>query len=230
MITDSNMTPHFSLLTSVPEHNTTHACLLMSPLPFTWSALNSLVPQIVSMALNGQKCVIPPPPVIESSGFDQELFKRWIQLTVHFPSFVFDSPCLSLLPQALTSPLRSILSYRSQILAPQIQFANSQTSPMEPILRPLWFDYPEDPKAFLCNDQFLLGSEYIVAPILEAGVDYRNVYLPQEANWKYCPSGICSSLVYEGGSQVDVRTSSDHEVILFHICKFCTPTATSGTN
>ena len=53
---------------------------------------------------------------------------------------------------------------------------------MEPILRPLWFDYPEDPKAFLYNDQFLLGSEYIVAPILEAGVDYRNVYLPQGKN------------------------------------------------
>jgi alpha-glucosidase/alpha-D-xyloside xylohydrolase len=48
-----------------------------------------------------------------------------------------------------------------------------------PILRALWLHYPEDPKAVACGDQYLWGSNILVAPVVEKGATSRQVYLPR---------------------------------------------------
>src|SRR5262249_19685203 len=57
-----------------------------------------------------------------------------------------------------------------------------------PILRPLLFEYPEDQKAYTLDDEFLLGSGVLVAPIARRGVEYRHVYLPR-GSWVHYWSG-----------------------------------------
>lgn len=48
-----------------------------------------------------------------------------------------------------------------------------------PLVRPLWFEYPEDPVTWgLPSDQFLLGSQVLVVPVLSAGMTEREFYLP----------------------------------------------------
>lgn len=42
----------------------------------------------------------------------------------------------------------------------------------------MWWAEPEDPRAFLVGDQFLLGDDLLVAPVLEKGQRERKVYLP----------------------------------------------------
>ncbi len=46
-----------------------------------------------------------------------------------------------------------------------------------PMLRPLFFEYPDDPGSWLVDDQYLFGSDLLVAPMITAG-DSRSVYLP----------------------------------------------------
>jgi alpha-glucosidase len=48
-----------------------------------------------------------------------------------------------------------------------------------PIMRPLVLQYPDDPRVFNIADEYLLGSEILVAPILDEGAVERSVYLPQ---------------------------------------------------
>jgi alpha-D-xyloside xylohydrolase len=50
-----------------------------------------------------------------------------------------------------------------------------------PAFRALVMDYPNDPKAWLVDDQFLVGESLLVAPAF-AGESSRNVYLP-EGEW-----------------------------------------------
>ncbi|MCR5675663.1 MAG: family 31 glucosidase [Lachnospiraceae bacterium] len=47
-----------------------------------------------------------------------------------------------------------------------------------PILRALFYEFPEDKKAWEIADQFLLGSDVLVAPVMAPGVTEREVYLP----------------------------------------------------
>jgi alpha-D-xyloside xylohydrolase len=46
-----------------------------------------------------------------------------------------------------------------------------------PMLRALFVEYPDDPGAWLVDDQYLFGSDMLVAPLLESGTA-RDVYLP----------------------------------------------------
>ncbi|HKQ05878.1 MAG TPA: TIM-barrel domain-containing protein [Blastocatellia bacterium] len=62
-----------------------------------------------------------------------------------------------------------------------------------PMLRTLFFEYPDDPTAWLIEDQYMLGSDLLVAPLIEAG-NSRRVYLPPGA-WIDYQSGN----VYTGG-------------------------------
>lgn len=46
-----------------------------------------------------------------------------------------------------------------------------------PMVRAMFVEYPEDPGAWLVDDQYLFGSDILVAPMLENGTK-RDVYLP----------------------------------------------------
>ncbi|MCH4057113.1 MAG: hypothetical protein LKE89_04185 [Lactobacillaceae bacterium] len=47
-----------------------------------------------------------------------------------------------------------------------------------PLLRTMFYEFPDDPHAWELQDQYMFGSEYVVAPVLHAGETERNVYLP----------------------------------------------------
>ncbi|NGP43812.1 DUF4968 domain-containing protein [Bacillaceae bacterium SIJ1] len=51
-----------------------------------------------------------------------------------------------------------------------------------PVMRPLVLEYPNDKHTFNLSDQFMIGSDVIVAPILTPDTYHRVVYLP-EGRW-----------------------------------------------
>ena len=51
-----------------------------------------------------------------------------------------------------------------------------------PMLRALLLEYPDDPGAWLVEDEYMFGSNLLVAPMLEEG-NGRDVYLPGRQKW-----------------------------------------------
>jgi hypothetical protein len=51
-----------------------------------------------------------------------------------------------------------------------------------PVMRPLLLAYPNDPAVADLSDEYLYGSERLVAPVVEKGARARKVYLP-EGHW-----------------------------------------------
>jgi alpha-glucosidase len=47
-----------------------------------------------------------------------------------------------------------------------------------PAMRPLLLDYPDDESTYGADDEFLFGSDLLVAPVLREGATSRGVYLP----------------------------------------------------
>jgi len=51
-----------------------------------------------------------------------------------------------------------------------------------PMMRALFVEFPDDPGVWRIDDQYLFGSDILVAPLFE-NVASRNVYLPGKHNW-----------------------------------------------
>lgn len=101
----------------------------------------------------------------------------------------------------------------------------------QPAMRGLFYEFPTDPHTWDVDDQFLLGPDILVAPVITAGTQQRAVYLPQGAHWTDAATGI----VYDGGITVDVEAPLDVIPVFFrdgalqHLIGRTTHTTTSTT-
>ncbi len=68
----------------------------------------------------------------------------------------------------------------------------------EPVMRPLFFDFPEDKHAWEVEDAYMFGKDILVAPVMEAGMSEREVYLPSGAEW----TEVSTGRKYAGGQTV----------------------------
>ncbi|MBR0345744.1 MAG: DUF5110 domain-containing protein [Rudaea sp.] len=61
-------------------------------------------------------------------------------------------------------------------------FAENERSGLG-VIRPLWLEHADDAKTYLVDDEFLVGRDLLVAPIVEESAVRRKVYFPQGADW-----------------------------------------------
>ena len=57
-----------------------------------------------------------------------------------------------------------------------------------PLMRAMWYAFPEDENCHDLKDQYMFGSRFLVAPVLEAGARERPVYFPA-GNWRNVDTG-----------------------------------------
>lgn len=67
----------------------------------------------------------------------------------------------------------------------------------KPILRPLVYEWPKDSNVLYCQDEYLLGNDLLVAPLLEENAHSREVYLPQ-GTW----TDFFSGKIYTGSQTI----------------------------
>lgn len=70
-----------------------------------------------------------------------------------------------------------------------------------PPMRPLFYDFPQDTKAWDVEDQYMFGPDLLVAPVLHHGDRSRTVYLPAGAVWTHAYTGEA----FEGGVSISVE-------------------------
>ena len=68
-----------------------------------------------------------------------------------------------------------------------------------PVMRAMFYEFPDDPACWETDEQYMFGSRYLVAPVLYAGMAERDVYLPA-GKWKNMATGE----VLAGGQKVTV--------------------------
>ena len=69
-----------------------------------------------------------------------------------------------------------------------------------PLIRTMFYEFPEDAKCWELQDQYMFGGKYLVAPVLECDCWEREVYLPA-GSWKNVNNGE----TLEGGKTVTVK-------------------------
>lgn len=71
-----------------------------------------------------------------------------------------------------------------------------------PVIRPLFYDFPEDKQTYEHEDMHMFGPDLLIAPVYEAGQSKKDVYLPKGATWR----NIHTNETFEGGQTVTVDT------------------------
>jgi alpha-D-xyloside xylohydrolase len=97
--------------------------------------------------------------------------------------------------------LKKYLQYRENMkpyLKKLMQEAHEKGTP---VMRPLFYEFPEDKKAWSVEDAYMFGSRLLVAPVLYEEVRQRELYLPAGCSWEHAWSGE----TYQGGQLITVN-------------------------
>ena len=78
-----------------------------------------------------------------------------------------------------------------------------------PVMRPMFFDYPNDEVCYTTGTQYMFGDDIIFAPITEQRGTEKNVYLP-EGEWVLTKD----KKKYSGNAWYDI-TAEINEFIAF---------------
>jgi alpha-glucosidase len=149
----------------------------------TWEDMAMAIPQCINLSLSGV-----PFCGVDVGGFGKnctgELLARWTQMGAFFPYFRNHSAIHTREqePWAFGPRVEEIckryIALRYALLPYLYNLFHEAATTGAPILRPLFYEFPNDAHAYDVDDQFLLGNSLLVAPILRPDVRRRAVYLP----------------------------------------------------
>lgn len=152
-----------------------------------WSHLEMAVPMLLNLGLSGFSFAGTD---VGGFGSDctKELLCRWSQLGAFTPLFRNHSAAGTRRQEPWTFDQETVDIYRKSVelryeLVPyfyDLYYEGSKTG--LPLLRPLVMNYDNDSNTYELNDEFMLGDQMIIAPVLKQGVTKRMVYLP-EGKW-----------------------------------------------
>jgi alpha-D-xyloside xylohydrolase len=109
---------------------------------------------------------------------------------------------------ALVVDFRRAMELKYQLMPYIYAQAKTAAARGHPLLRPLFFEYPDDPTSWLIEDQYLFGSDLLVAPMF-AEAAQRKVYLPP-GTWIDYQTGKA----FTGGAWHDIRPGDIPIVLL----------------
>lgn len=78
-----------------------------------------------------------------------------------------------------------------------------------PLLRAMFYEFPDDERCWELQDQYMFGEKYLVAPILRLNEWKRDVYLPA-GKWKL----TSTEEIFEGGRTISVDAPLDYMPVL----------------
>ena len=111
----------------------------------------------------------------------RELYIRWLQVNVFMPSMQI-SYVPWLYDKEVVEHSLSMTRLHAQHADLIISLAREALHSGAPINRPIWWLAPTDQTALAVDDEFLLGDDILVAPVLSEGQLSRDIYLP-EGQW-----------------------------------------------
>jgi alpha-glucosidase len=172
----------------------------------SWHTLRYNLPMGLGMSLSGIPNVGHDVGGFYGDAPDPELFVRWVECGIFHPRFTIHSWNTDgtvnepwMYPDVL--PLvRDLFNFRYRLLPHLYTLSVLAHRTGQPIIRPLVYEFPDDPRCITESFDFLLGSYLLVAPVLEAGARTRTIYLPSGTWWCDYYSGAW----HEGGQSITV--------------------------
>ncbi|XP_067010268.2 myogenesis-regulating glycosidase isoform X2 [Anabrus simplex] len=176
----------------------------LPPYPSSWESLRAIIPTVLTYGVIGYPLVMPGPvggdylltQLQESDNAtdsqtllmlpEKELYMRWMQLATFLPVMSFKYLPNKYGDEKVVEMAKVLTNLRVKTVNPIVKKYIEALGDLDeglPLIRPLWMLDHADPICHSVVDEFLVGDELIVAPILTNNATMREVYLPAGV-WK----------------------------------------------
>ncbi|KAL7641347.1 UNVERIFIED_CONTAM: hypothetical protein RMT77_008486 [Armadillidium vulgare] len=178
------------------------------------NGLRTMIPSLLHSGIIGYPFVLPD--MIGGNAYDgrpsTELFVRWAQSNTFMPAFQ-----ISLLPWEFdtetinaTAITKGVAELHAEYAPTIIDLANRAVQGEGPMMRPTWWLCPTEEDCLLADQQFLLGDDILVTPVVYEAATTLDVVFPP-GQWKQSDTGD----VYEGVSKQTIENINIESNIYF---------------
>lgn len=177
--------------------------------PHVWESLPRIVADMIAAGLLGYPYICPDmvgggewTSFQPGKAFDPELFLRSAQVHALCPMMQISASPWRVLSPEHQEIFRRIVALRQKFVPSFVKLAERAAVDGEPILRALEYNHPGMGYADI-KDEFMMGMDLLVAPVLAKGVRSRSVVLPS-GHWV-----ADDGAEYDGPATVDVLVPLD---------------------
>lgn len=154
----------------------------------SWDHLALSIPMLTNLSISGVPFV-----GCDVGGFNDrpsgELYTRWLQAAALTPFLRSHSVGWAGNKEPweygdeFTPINRSTIELRYKFLPYLYTLFYQHERTGQPVMRPLWYEFPDDKLTYLISDQYMIGDDVLVAPIVKEGMRDRDLYLPAGTAW-----------------------------------------------
>ena len=177
----------------------------------TWGGLQSQMEISLQMGMQGLAYMHSDLGGFAGNLLDNELYTRWLQYGIFQPIFrphaqedVASEPIYKDDKTKTLAKKAIILRYSLLPYNYTLAFENNQKG--SPLMRPLFFEEPQNKKLLTVDDTYLWGNAFLVTPIVKAGVTEQDIYFPKQTNWY----DFYTDKKYTAGSTKNIKIVLDH--------------------
>jgi alpha-glucosidase len=172
----------------------------------SWEAVARLVPDMLAAGFVGCPFICPDmigggewTAFLPGAPFDPELFIRSAQIHALCPMMQISASPWRVLSKKHQRIFKQTVELRQKFAPQFVELAKQSARTGEPMMRNLEYNFPGMGYAGV-KDQFMMGDDLLVAPVVEKGATSRKVILPP-GKW-HADDGQ----VYNGPTEIEVAT------------------------
>ncbi len=190
-------------------------CRLQDKMP-DWSTdgIKALLPNMLTQGILGYYFGCPDmigggnyAGFLDGYKTDEELYLRWLAASVLCPMMQFSISPKRILSEKSFAGVEKLARLREDFTEKIISLAKNASVNGEPIIRYMEYEFPNSGYEKI-TDQFMLGDDILVAPILDKSVLERSFAVPK-GKWQ-----TLSGETVNGGSEIILRAKLDELIVL----------------
>jgi oligosaccharide 4-alpha-D-glucosyltransferase len=177
----------------------------------SWGGLQSQPEIALQMGMQGMAYMHSDLGGFAGDYFDNELYIRWLQYGVFQPVYrphaqedVASEPVYKDI--VTKAKAKKQIELRYQMLPYNYTLAFENNNEGLPLMRPLFFEEPENQKLLNSCDSYLWGNDFLVTPITKAAITSTSIYFPKNSNW----FDFYTDEKHEAGATETVAVSADN--------------------
>ena len=177
----------------------------------SWGGLQSQTEIALQMGMQGMGYMHSDLGGFAGDYFDNGLYIRWLQYGVFQPIFrphaQEEVASEAVYKDVLTkAKAKKQIELRYQMLPYNYTLAFENNQKGLPLMRPLFFEEPENTKLSTVCESYLWGNDFLVTPITKSNVKTTSIYFPKNNNW----FDFYSDKKYSAGTTASVNVSEDN--------------------